>query len=424
MNQRVGDYNSNPIAYKMGGVFALSPNRAIIISSMENLPAEEELRALPDRPPRLCPACGARVAEGATVCLMCGEPLEDAEKPVETDVVPVAPKRRLSLIQTIALLGIAIVIIVVAIIFGMRYTKEAPPPPTFTPTITATATSTLTPTPTATPTPVPTPTATATPVPPEVYTVQSGDALLSIALKFGLTVDELKNFNNLTSDNITAGDTLLIPAPTPTPGPTPTLDPSLPTPTLAPYLVYTVKSGDVLSAIAEQFGVSVVAIQAANDFSGDSTMIQPGQVLQIPQFTPTPQTSAAVVIAGTPTPRPLYAAPTLLYPPNRATITGNNSGENPNITLQWTSVGLLHPEDNEYYRVELTIPTTSEPITEFYTTRSTSWRIPVNLLPAPEVKDRTIIWRVVVVRQEGPETAPVYTLIGQRGSSRTFTWEP
>lgn len=387
---------------------------------MENLPAEEDLRALPDRPPRYCPACNARVADGATVCLMCGESLEETETPIETDVVPVAPKRRLSLIQTIALLGIAIAIVVVAIIFGMRYTKEAPPLPTFTPTVTVTPTITLTPTPTATPTPIPTPTATATPVPPQVYTVQSGDALLSIALKFGLTVDELKNFNNLTSDDITAGDTLLIPAPTPTPGPTPTLDPSLPTPTLAPYLVYTVKSGDVLSAIAEQFGISVAAIQAANGFSGDSTMIQPGKVLQIPQFTPTPQTSAAVVIAGTPTPRPLYAAPTLLYPPNRATI----MEESPNITLQWTSVGLLHPEDNEYYRVELTIPSTAEPITEFYTTRSTSWRIPVNLLPGPEVKDRTIIWRVVVVRQEGTETAPVYTLIGQRGSSRTFSWEP
>jgi len=386
---------------------------------MENLPAEEDLRALPDRPPRHCPACNARVADGATVCLMCGESLEDTETPTETDA-PVHHKRRLSLIQVGALLGVVLTIIVIAVIFGMRFAKEAPPLPTFTPTITATPTITLTPTPTATPTPVPTPTATATPVPPQVYTVQSGDALLTIALKFNLTVDELKNFNNLSSDDITAGDTLLIPAPTPTPGPTPTLDPAIPTPTLAPYLLYTVKTGDVLSAIAQQFGVSVVAIQAANGFSNDSTMIQPGQVLQIPQFTPTPQTSGAVVVAGTPAPRPLYAAPALLSPPNRATITG----ENPNITLQWTSVGLLHPEDNEYYRVELTIPSTSEPATEFFTTRSTSWRIPVSLLPAPEVKDRTIIWRVVVVRLGGTETEPLYTLIGQRGSSRVFIWEP
>ncbi len=351
---------------------------------------------------------------------MCGESLEEPEIPTEPTVAA-RGKRRLSLVQILALVVIGIVIITTAAVLGMRFAQRAPAlPPTLTPTVTDTPTPTLTATPTATPTNTPTPTATATPVPPQVYTVQSGDALLTIALKFGITVDELKNFNGLTSDNIGVGQTLLIPAPTPTPGPTPTLDPSIPTPTLAPYILYTVKSGDVLSAIAQQYGVSVAAIQAANNLSEGSTMIKPGQVLQIPQYTPTPQATVAVVTDGAPTPRPLYAAPALLYPPNRAEFTGEDAV----ITLQWTSVGLLHAEDNEYYRVELSIPTTAEPKTIFHTTRSTSWRVPVSLLPPAEVVNRTISWRVVVVRQEGTEAAPMYVLIGQRGSGRSFSWEP
>ncbi len=58
---------------------------------------------------------------------------------------------------------------------------------------------------------------------------------------------------------------------------TPT-DTSLPTPT---QQVYTVRNGDTLSSIALKFGVSVEALQAANNL--DSTMITIGQALKIPQ---------------------------------------------------------------------------------------------------------------------------------------------
>lgn len=386
---------------------------------MENLSAEEDLRALPDRPPRYCPACNARVADGATVCLMCGASLEEPGTPVAPEA-PARGRKRLSLLQILVLAGVAVAIIGIGALLSQRLTAEPPLLPTATPTITETPTPTLSPTPTATPTLTPTPTSTPTPVPPQAYIVQAGDALLTIALQFGLTVDEIKTFNGLTSDDITAGQTLYIPAPTPTPGPTPTLDPALPTPTLAPYVLYTVKSGDVLSTIAQQYGVSVAAIQAANNLSNESTMIKPGQVLQIPQYTPTPERTAAVVMGGTPTPRPIYGAPTLLYPPDGAEFTGAEAA----IILQWTSVGLLDAGSNEYYRVELNVPSTSEPQTLYYTTRDTIWRLPATLFPAPELAVRRFSWRVVVVQQGGTETDPIYTLIGQRSPLRTFTWKP
>lgn len=53
-------------------------------------------------------------------------------------------------------------------------------------------------------------------VPPEgfvsnSYTVQKGDSLYSIAQKLGTTVDELKKLNNLTSNNLSIGQILKIP---------------------------------------------------------------------------------------------------------------------------------------------------------------------------------------------------------------------
>ena len=71
--------------------------------------------------------------------------------------------------------------------------------------------------PTATPEPTPTAPPTATPsqfvtTPVEVkHTVQSGDTLLSIALDYGVTVEEIQQANNLTGVLIRVGDELIIP---------------------------------------------------------------------------------------------------------------------------------------------------------------------------------------------------------------------
>jgi nucleoid-associated protein YgaU len=75
-----------------------------------------------------------------------------------------------------------------------------------------------------------------------------------------------------------------IPTAAATPMPTPTTAPTVaptPAPTAVPVRTYVVEQGDTLAAIAQQFGSSIEAIQAANDIE-DPNEITIGQVLVIP----------------------------------------------------------------------------------------------------------------------------------------------
>ena len=247
--------------------------------------------------------------------------------------------------------------------------------------------------------------------------MQPGDTLLGIAVEFNVTVDELKAFNDLDSDNIGAGQSLRIPPPTPTPGPTPTLDPGEPTLTPAPYLLHTVRSGETLSTIAQQYGVRVADIRAASNLPEDTETIRPEQVLIIPQYTPTPEPDAgAAIVGGTPTPVLAYAAPEMLYPPDNATFTGPDA----NIILQWASTGIL--TDKEFYKLEFIVPTAEGKTTINVYQRSTAWRVPKDLFPPDDSANRTCAWRVSVVRQVTSGSDPTYKVIGLTGRRRTFIW--
>ncbi|HHX33237.1 MAG TPA: LysM peptidoglycan-binding domain-containing protein [Mollicutes bacterium] len=101
----------------------------------------------------------------------------------------------------------------------------------------------------------------------EYYTVTSGDTLYSIARRFNTTVDNIKRLNNLTSDVLSIGQTLVIPGSGVVP---PTVD-----------TMYTVKSGDTLWGIGNQFNVTVDSIKTANNLTNNILSI--GQVLTIPQ---------------------------------------------------------------------------------------------------------------------------------------------
>ena len=99
------------------------------------------------------------------------------------------------------------------------------------------------------------------------YTVQGGDSLYSIARKFNISVDVLKEENNLSSNIISIGQVLRIPASEP-------VEPE------QNYIVYIVKSGDNLYAIARRFNTTVDIIKDFNNLT--SNTLQIGQELLIP----------------------------------------------------------------------------------------------------------------------------------------------
>ena len=92
------------------------------------------------------------------------------------------------------------------------------------------------------------------------YIVKSGDNLYAIARKYNTTVDEIKRSNNLTSNLLSIGQRLIIPAATTT-------------------ITYVVKSGDNLYAIARKYDTSVAEIKRKNNLT--SNLLNIGQILTI-----------------------------------------------------------------------------------------------------------------------------------------------
>ena len=122
------------------------------------------------------------------------------------------------------------------------------------------------------------PAAAATPVrsaSDSTYVIQRGDTLAKIATRYGVTVKQLTDLNGIKNPNmIVPGQTLKIPGTTTTvPAPTSSSSGSQKT--------YTVQAGDNLAGIATKFGVTVQALQQANNLSNPD-QIYTGQILKIP----------------------------------------------------------------------------------------------------------------------------------------------
>lgn len=96
------------------------------------------------------------------------------------------------------------------------------------------------------------------------YTVQAGDTLSEIAMKYGTTYQELARINNIANpDLIYVGQVIKINGTTET--------------------TYTVKSGDTLSGIASKYGTTWQKLYEKNKsvIGNDPNLIKPGQVLKV-----------------------------------------------------------------------------------------------------------------------------------------------
>lgn len=99
-----------------------------------------------------------------------------------------------------------------------------------------------------------------------VYIVQKGDTLYSVAMANNTTVDELKKANNLTSNILSTGQLLKIPS------------------ALLPESTYTVKKGDSLYSIANKYNTTVDELKRINNLTSNTLSI--GQVLKLPSDKP------------------------------------------------------------------------------------------------------------------------------------------
>jgi len=252
--------------------------------------ASGEIPPASDRPGRTCPECGARVARRAQDCFQCGADLQ--ARPRRSRRVPWAELLLLLVLTVVVAVWWSRTEEVAQAALTPSATPTASDTPTGTPTPTRTPTPTATPTPTLTPTPIVhkvqagesplyiageygvtlqslletnhlqvgdlirvgqslrIPTATPmlgpdgqpitpapSPTPDEravAYMVQRGDTLLSVAARFGVTVDAIRQVNNLQPGaTLRAGQPLVIPQGTPTAEPSPAYPPTL-TPTPGP----------------------------------------------------------------------------------------------------------------------------------------------------------------------------------------------
>jgi len=107
-----------------------------------------------------------------------------------------------------------------------------------------------------------------------VYTVKSGDTLSAIASKYGTTYQKLAEYNGIANPNvIRVGQQIKIPGKSTAPANKPEANTA--------ETVYTVKSGDTLSAIARKYGTTYQKLAAYNGISNPNK-ISVGQKIKIP----------------------------------------------------------------------------------------------------------------------------------------------
>lgn len=95
----------------------------------------------------------------------------------------------------------------------------------------------------------------------DIYVVQRDDTIQLIADRFGVSVQSIIQYNELTNPyNLVVGQTIVI---------------------VYPKEVYTVKVGDTLAGIAKYYGISIMQLLRNNPFISDREFIYPGETLII-----------------------------------------------------------------------------------------------------------------------------------------------
>ena len=93
------------------------------------------------------------------------------------------------------------------------------------------------------------------------YVIKPGDTLYNIAKRYNTNVDEIKRINNLNTNMLKIGETILIPG-------------------TSNYQTYVIRTNDTLEGIALRYNTSVENIMKANNLLTDDVTV--GQIILIP----------------------------------------------------------------------------------------------------------------------------------------------
>lgn len=297
------------------------------------------------------------------------------------------------------------------------------PPPTIRPMVTATPAIAPTDLPTVAP-------PTATPG-PWCRAVKAGETLVDIASAYGYTtldvIDEIRRLNNISGNNISAGQNICVPRPTGTPRPAGFEQTQAAIPQILissgpiATIEYRIKKDDSLLSVLLEFGLPLRLLCELNQpdrincggcdlvgpIPGCRPLLREGAVLYVPGPTPTPTVTPTLSGSETPTATPGYLAPIPLAPANGKAVSGS-------AELLWLSRGVLAPD--EQYLVlwsDITAGTTYQ-----QTMREGSYTLPPELQPTDGAPHQ-INWKVGIVKLINEQ----YVLISPDSPIFSFTWQ-
>ena len=347
---------------------------------------------------RRCPNCGTRVARDAESCFMCGHDLR----------IQKTRRQRVSWIDALLVLAVLVVLAVWWRIASQPRPEEAGGEnvavilPTNIPLLTATVPVTVA-LGLETPTPIPT----AAPNGVIRHRVQAGETLVSIAVLYGVTVEELQAANNLTDALIRAGDELIVPVAIPNIA-------EASGSTVESRFEYIVQPGDTIISIANRFGSTVEEIVVVNSLTAND-FIRPGDVLMIPVREVPAEVLASTADIAPESPGTIYVEPRPIGPANEEAFEAAEA-----VLLRWVSVDILAP--NEWY--VLLIYPISGPARTFPSiwTKTTSYNLDTTFAPTTG-ETATYAWQVSVVRVlPGANNQYALEAASPPSELRSFTW--
>lgn len=281
---------------------------------------------------RRCPNCGTRVARDAESCFMCGHDLR------------ISPRRARGISLVDALLVLAVVaVLVLWWQMGNRPVTEtsatagAALPAGNVPLLTTTTTPTAMPEPTPTTTPI---TTTST----VRHQVITGENLLSIATQYGVSVADIQIANNLNNELIRAGDVLLIPIVGPaaetTLNRTPAARFQYTVQSGDTVVSIAVNFGSTVEDILAVNNLSANDIIRPGDVLVVPLRQTPTEVIE--SAVPTTQTTITQTQSSAPPPaaEAIYVEPRLMGPTNAVTILREEA-----VLFRWISVDVLAPNE-------------------------------------------------------------------------------